>query len=149
MEGAEFEIIAAEDIYTQEVLKDLFGSYSVNPETYLVYKKGDVAAKITTDRNGWGYASGLYIGKYKIVETTAGDGFVLNTKETEFEISAKKQTVNFDFHTVDYKDRSWKLPRKSGIRTAEGRLPKRYTVCMPGRISQRISSSMKIPESGS
>ena len=67
VEGAEFEIIAAEDIYTQEVLKDLFGSYSVNPETYLVYKKGDVAAKITTDRNGWGYASGLYIGDRKSV----------------------------------------------------------------------------------
>lgn len=50
---------------------------------------------------------------------------------------------------IKMKDRSWKLPRKSGIRTAEGRLPKRYTVCMPGRISQRISSSMKIPESGS
>lgn len=109
VEGAEFEIIAAEDIYTQEVQKDLFDRYHVDAKDYLLHKKGDVVATIITDRKGFGYASGLYIGKYKIVETIAGDGFVLNTKETEFEISAKKQTVSFDFHAADYKNERQKL----------------------------------------
>lgn len=109
VEGAEFEVIAAEDIYTQEVQKDLFDRYHVDTKEYLLYKKDDVVATITTDRNGFGYASGLYIGKYKIVETVAGDGFVLNTKETEFEISANEQTVNFDFHTADYKNERQRL----------------------------------------
>lgn len=109
VEGAEFEIIAAEDIYTQEVRGELFDQYQVDVKEYLLHKKGDVVATITTDRNGWGYASGLYIGKYKIAETVAGDGFVLNTKETEFEISAKEQTVNFDFHTADYKNERQRL----------------------------------------
>ena len=109
VEGAEFEIIAAEDIYTQELQKDLFDQYHVDVKEYLLHKKGDVVATITTDRNGWGYASGLYIGMYKIVETVAGDGFVLNTKETEFEISAKEQTVNFDFYTADYKNERQRL----------------------------------------
>lgn len=109
VEGAEFEIIAVEDIYTQEVQKDLFDRYHVDAKDYLLHKKGDVVATIITDRNGFGYASGLYIGKYKIVETVAGDGFVLNTKETEFEISAKKQAVNFDFHAADYKNERQKL----------------------------------------
>lgn len=109
VEGAVFQVIAEEDIYTQEVDRALFDSYLVKREQYLVYKKGDVAATITTDRNGYGYAADLYIGKYKLVETTAGEGFVLNKKETEFEITGHEQTVNFDFHTADYKNERQKL----------------------------------------
>ncbi len=109
VDGAQFNIIAAEDIYTQELDADLFGQYNVNTDDYLLYKKGDVVATITTDRNGWGYASGLYIGKYKIIETVAGNGFVLNTTETEFEITPQEQTVNFDIHSADYKNERQKL----------------------------------------
>lgn len=109
VEGAFFDIVAAEDIYTQEVQKDLFDSYQVKREQYLIHKKGEVAATITTDRNGWGYAADLYIGKYKIVETTAGDGFVLNKTVTEFEITEQEQTVSFDIHTADYKNERQKL----------------------------------------
>ena len=109
VEGAVFAVIAAEDIYTQEVRRELFDSYQVKKEPYLIHKKGEVAATITTDRNGWGYASDLYIGKYKIVETTAGEGFVLNTAVTEFEITRQDQTVSFDIHTADYKNERQKL----------------------------------------
>lgn len=109
VEGAVFLVIAAEDIYTQEVEKDLFDSYQVNREQYLIHRKGETVATITTDRNGWGYAADLYIGKYKIVETVAGDGFVLNREEKEFEITPKEQTVSFDIHTVDYKNERQKL----------------------------------------
>lgn len=109
VEGAVFAIIAAEDIYTQEVQRDLFDSYQSMKEQYLIYKTGEVAATITTDRNGWGYAPDLYIGKYKIKEITAGDGFVLNTTETEFEITGHEQTLNFDIYAADYKNERQKL----------------------------------------
>lgn len=109
VEGAVFAIVAAEDIYTQEVQEDLFDSCQVKREQYLIHKKGETVAAITTDRNGWGYAADLYIGKYKIVETTAGNGFVLNTAETEFEITKKEQTVSFDIHTADYRNERQKL----------------------------------------
>lgn len=109
VEGASFQVIAAEDIYTQELQKELLDKYDVKKEDYLRYKKGEVAATITTDRNGFGYAANLYIGKYKIVETKAGDGFVLNKKETEFEITAQEQNINFDFHTADYQNERQKL----------------------------------------
>lgn len=109
VEGAVFAIIAAEDIYTQEVQRDLFDNYQVKKEQYLLHKKGETVAEVTTDRNGFGYAADLYIGKYKIVETTAGEGFVLNTAETEVEITEKEQTVNFDIYTADYKNERQKL----------------------------------------
>lgn len=109
VKGAVFEIMAEEDIYSQELRKDLFGQYQVSAADYLIHKKGDLVATIVTDKRGWGYAAGLYIGKYKIVEVTAGEGFVLNTKETEFEITGQKQNMNFDFHSIDYKNERQKL----------------------------------------
>lgn len=109
VEGAVFAIVAAEDIYTQEVQKDLLDSYRAKKEQYLLHRKGEVVATVTTDRNGWGYAADLYIGKYEIVETTAGDGFVLNTARTEFEITKQEQTVSFDIQTADYKNERQKL----------------------------------------
>lgn len=109
VEGAVFEVIAAEDIYSQELQKDLFDRYQVSAEDYLIHTKGDVVATITTDRKGFGYAAGLYIGKYKITEVTAGEGFILNTRETEFEITPQKQDISFDIHTADYKNERQKL----------------------------------------
>lgn len=109
VEGAVFDIIAAEDIYTGELQKDLSEEYKAVKEAYLIHKKGDVVATVTTDRNGWGYAAGLYIGKYKIAETKAGNGFVLNTAETEFEITPQDQKINFDFHSADYKNERQKV----------------------------------------
>ncbi len=109
VEGAEFQIVAAEDIYTQELAKDLLNEYAVDASEYRIYQAGDVVATITTDRNGWGYAAGLYIGKYRIQETVAGDGFVLNPAVTEFEITPQTQTVNFDFHDAVYENERQRL----------------------------------------
>ena len=109
VENACFEIVAAEDIYSQELQKDLLGQYRTDAGGYLIHREGDVAARITTDQNGWGYAPDLYIGKYKIRETTAGDGFVRNREEKEFEIVGHEQNVNFDFYAADYKNERQKL----------------------------------------
>ncbi len=109
VEGASFQIIAAENIYTQEVEQDLFLLYQADMKEYLIHQKGDVVATISTDRYGWAYATNLYIGKYKIMETIAGDGFVLNQEVKEFEITPQEQTVSFDIQSVQYENERQKL----------------------------------------
>ena len=109
IEGAKFQVIAEDDIYTQELDAALLEQYEINAAEYLVHKKGDVIATVTTDRNGFAYISGLHIGKYKVVETIAGEGFVLNTEERFFEITPQEQTVCFDVQGVDYRNERQKL----------------------------------------
>ncbi len=112
IQGACFQIIAAEDIYSQEVDMKLLEQYGIDTKDYRIWKKGDKVAEITTDRSGFAYTSGLYIGKYKIRETIAGSGFVLNTKEEEFVITPQKQTVSFDIKNADYKNERQRLKLK-------------------------------------
>lgn len=109
VEGAGFQILAAEDIYSQEIDIKLLEEYGIDTKQYRIWKKGDVVAEITTDRSGYAYASDLYIGKYKIRETIAGSGFVLNAKEEEFSITPQKQTISFDMKNADYKNERQRL----------------------------------------
>ena len=109
IEGAKFHVVAEEDVYTQELDWNLLDKYEIEAKNYLLHKKGDVIGTIITDRNGWGYLANLYIGKYKIVEVTAGNGFVLNRMEKPFEITAQDQNVNFDIYRTDYENQRQKL----------------------------------------
>ena len=109
IEGAKFQIVAVEDIYTQELDKNLLKDYAVDISDYLVHKKGAVVGTITTDKNGWGYLADLYIGRYKIVEIVAGEGFVLNKTEKEFQITPQEQTVSFEIYRTDYENQRQKL----------------------------------------
>ena len=123
MEGASFQIIAAENIYTQEVTQDLFLLYQADMKEYLIHKKGDVVTTINTDRYGWAYATNLYIGKYKIMETIAGDGFVLNQEVKEFEITPQEQTINFDIQSVQYKNERQRLQIEVQKKDKENEMP--------------------------
>ena len=107
--GAKFQIIAEEDIYTQEISKEMIGQYKIDKTKYLLYKKGDVIETLTTDNSGFAYMAGLYLGKYKLVEVEAGDGFVLNKEEYLFEITPQEQTVSFIIENADYKNERQKL----------------------------------------
>ena len=78
--GAEFEVYAAEDIFTADMQKDGNG----NRTKY--YSKGDLAATLTTGEDGKASVSGLPLGQYRVVETKAPYGYVLNGEE---------QTVTF------------------------------------------------------
>ena len=80
--GAVFEVYAAEDIYTADFQKDAEGN------RILEYSAGELVGTVTTDENGEAYLTDLPLGSYKIVETTAPEGFVLN---------GEAQTVTFTY----------------------------------------------------
>lgn len=82
LEGAVFEVYAAEDIYTADFQKDSDGN------RILEYDADALVATLTTDENGEAYLSDLPLGSYRIVEVTAPEGFVLNESA---------QTVTFTY----------------------------------------------------
>ena len=89
LSGAVFQIIAVEDIVT------LDGTIRANA--------GDVVAEITTDENGYAETDLLYLGKYKVREITAPDGYALNAESQFVELTyagqeiAVRDTVNTSF----------------------------------------------------
>lgn len=72
--GAEYEVYAAEDIYTADNQKDDAG----NRTKY--YSEGDLVTTLVTGDDGKAVAKNLPLGKYKVVETKAPHGYVLNTE---------------------------------------------------------------------
>ena len=111
IEGAQFEIRAAEDIYSPEG--------GANAE--LLYSAGDLAATLTTDAEGKTWtgqedwegtdtAKGLPLGKYTVTQVKAGEGFALseeNAAPREIEIAYAGQEV-----PVIYRDTAYTNPRQ-------------------------------------
>ena len=78
--GAEFEVIAAENIYTADgTLRAL---------------NGDVVSTLITDENGYAETAPLYLGKYIVREKKAPYGYVLNTEAKEVELTYAGQEVS-------------------------------------------------------
>lgn len=75
LEGAEFEVYAAEDIYTADNQLDESG----NRTKY--YSKDDLVGKLTTDSSGKATLSDLPLGQYRVVETKAPFGYLLDPQE--------------------------------------------------------------------
>ena len=78
--GAEFEVIAAEDIYTAD------GTLRASA--------GEVVADIITDKDGNAATDPLYLGKYIVREKTAPYGYVLNDEAKEVELTYAGQEVS-------------------------------------------------------
>ena len=77
LEGAVFEVYAAEDIYTPDHQTDAEGNRTV------IYAEGALVDTLTTDENGEAVLENLPLGKYRVVEKTAPYGFSLNTEAQE------------------------------------------------------------------
>lgn len=75
LSGAKFEVYAAEDIYTADNQKDTAGNRNKH------YSKGELVTTLVTRTDGKATATNLPLGKYKVVEVEAPDGFVLNPDE--------------------------------------------------------------------
>lgn len=103
LEGAEFEIYAAEDIYTADFQKD------DNGNRILEYAAGTLVKTVTTDKNGKAVLKNLPLGSYKIVEKTAPDGFVLNSEAQTITFSYKDQETPVIEQTATFENERQKV----------------------------------------
>ena len=103
LEGAEFEIYAAEDIYTADFQKD------DNGNRILEYAAGTLVKTVTTDKDGKAVLKNLPLGSYKIVEKTAPDGFVLNGEAQTITFSYKDQETPVIEQTATFENERQKV----------------------------------------
>ena len=87
LEGAEFEIYAAEDIFTPDHQVDEQGN------RHVIYAKDTLVKTVTTDKNGEAVIKDLPLGKYRVKETKAPSGFVLNPDSQEVSLIYKDQNT--------------------------------------------------------
>ena len=87
LEGAEFEIYAAEDILTPDHQVDEQGN------RHVIYAKDTLVKTVTTDKNGEAVIKDLPLGKYRVKETKAPAGFVLNPDSQEVSFIYKNQNT--------------------------------------------------------
>ena len=87
LEGAEFEIYAAEDIFTPDHQVDEQGN------RHVIYAKDTLVKTVTTNKNGEVVIKDLPLGKYRVKETKAPAGFVLNPDSQEVSFIYKDQNT--------------------------------------------------------
>lgn len=104
LKDAEFEVTAAEDIYTAD------GTLRIS--------KGALADTLVTDESGETVSKELYPGKYLLREISAPDGFVLDTEVKELTVTAgiKKIEVKNERKKQEYKiQKNLETDQKFGI----------------------------------
>lgn len=90
IKGAEFSVYAKDEILSPD-----------NQGTVLL-EKDQLAGTITTGEDGNGYLENLPLGSYYVMETKAGDGFILNREVQEFTISYAGQEVCVVYADMTY-----------------------------------------------
>lgn len=88
LQGAVYEITAAEDVYT------LDGT--------LRYAKGAVVDEITTEKDGRATSKPLYLGKYEIREIKAPYGMVLNGESQTVELTYAGQEISITKTSAEF-----------------------------------------------
>ena len=88
--GAEFEVYAAEDIYTADHQVDADGQRT------LYFAKDALVAAVTTDADGYATVKNLPLGRYYVKEKNAPDTYVLNTVPENVEFAYAKDIQTKD-----------------------------------------------------
>ncbi|GFI40743.1 hypothetical protein IMSAGC017_00778 [Thomasclavelia cocleata] len=99
VDGAKFVVKADEDIFSADNQRDL------------IYKKDEVVSELTTS-NGKDKTDKLPLGKYKIYEVVAGDGFVLNKEIKDIELTYKDQYTPIIVESAEYENTRQKVDLK-------------------------------------
>ena len=113
LEGAEFEVYAAEDIYTADNQVDESG----NRIKY--YSKDDLVATLTTDKDGKAVLSDIPLGQYRVVETKAPFGYLLDPQEQTSTLVYADDETPVIYDTKSFKDEREKLELTVEKRDAE------------------------------
>ena len=120
--GIEFDLVAASDIKTGDGVVHV--------------PAGEIAAHIVTAADGTATAEDLYLGSYRIVETLAPEGYVLNGEPVDVTLSYAGQEVEAAYAESEFGD----VPQKGVIDVikvdAESGLP----VAVPG-IEFRVTAA--------
>ncbi len=95
LEGAVYEIAAAEDIVT--------------PEGTIRASKGEVVDTVTTDGDGMAKSKELYLGRYEVRETEAPFGYVRSGKAYEVELVYAGQETSVTETAADVYDERQKV----------------------------------------
>ena len=81
LSGAVFEVYADEDIRHPDGVSDD------------LYKKDELVATITSEEDGIARTDSLPLGKYRIIETTAPEGYLSNSEIKHVELSYENQNI--------------------------------------------------------
>lgn len=103
LEGVEFELRAAETIYSPDGQKD------ENGERLVRFEKDGLVANVITDKDGKVTVNNLPIGKYYLKETKAGQNCVLDPEKKKFEIKYHGQETAVDYVTMDLTNQRQKI----------------------------------------
>ena len=106
LSGAEFVIYAAEDIYTPDHQVDEAGNRTV------IYPKDTLIQKVTTDEKGEAILNDLPLGTYRVVETKAPTGFVINSDSQEITFLYKDQNTSVVEETMEFSNKRQKVELK-------------------------------------
>ena len=98
LEGAEFKVYAAEDIYTADFQKD------ENGNRILEYASGVLVDTLVTDKDGKASIENLPLGTYRAEETKAPEGFVLNGEAQTITFAYTDQTTPIIEQTATFEN---------------------------------------------
>ena len=97
---------AAEDIYTPDHQVDEAGNRTV------IYPKDTLIQKVTTDEKGEAILNDLPLGTYRVVETKAPTGFVINSDSQEITFLYKDQNTSVVEETMEFSNKRQKVELK-------------------------------------